>query len=273
MVIPSYNTFVYDPYIYWYRSGNFSQCRLFLFFIILFGCAEQLSLISVHTEYSGYAGDNIFPRISHRSACLFLEDGMRNWLGCLARVLPRSPPLFPACAAIIRTIRIFERISLRTSSLLLLVGTTKLFFFFFLATDEDIDEATAEPLLWLALTDPPCTSTDAAVVLDRAELRGVNRLREDPEVKKILRDQACLCDAYRATGSLIGVLRIFRRDYPQRKKNHNCMWDMRYEVWRMKTNSKKAKHNQRKCCKISCIFITCVSHTPPHQYNQNQTNN
>ena len=50
----------------------------------------------------------------------------------MARLAPRFPPRFPACAAIVLTILILERMLERTPSLLLFVGTTNPFFFFFL---------------------------------------------------------------------------------------------------------------------------------------------
>ena len=74
---------------------------------------------------------------------------MRNVEGCLARLAPRFPPRFPACAAIVLTILILERMLERTPSLLLLVGTTNPFFFFFLFATIP----TADKLRWSTVGD------------------------------------------------------------------------------------------------------------------------
>lgn len=138
---------------------------------------------------------------------------MRKDDGCFARLAPRLPPRLPACAAIILTILIFERMSLRTSSLLLLVGTTNapffFLFFFFVAPLIDI---LVEESHRLPLKDSDDTT---ALCLTPAFLEpriGVYGRLDAPEFKNIFLDHACLCDAYRATGSLIGVLRDLPRD-------------------------------------------------------------
>ena len=55
-----------------------------------------------------HAGDSIFARTSQHKLARFFDDGMRNELGVLARLAPLLPPLFPACAAIVRTIFILR---------------------------------------------------------------------------------------------------------------------------------------------------------------------
>ena len=55
-----------------------------------------------------YAGESILPRMAHRRASRFLDDGMRKELGVLARDIPPSPPLQPAWASMMRTILILR---------------------------------------------------------------------------------------------------------------------------------------------------------------------
>ena len=68
----------------------------------------ELHIHVVTRVCSSYAGESIFARTSQHKLARFLDEGMRNEFGVLARLAPLFPPLFPAWAAIVRTIFILR---------------------------------------------------------------------------------------------------------------------------------------------------------------------